>query len=385
MKQTTKLLCELIREEVCGVEAEHSSTITETEAKQLYKLAKAHDLVHLLSAPMERLGISPTPEILEKFRSQTFSAVYRQNNISYEMNRISDALEAAGVNFIPLKGAIVRNLYPKPWMRTSCDIDILVKEEDLEIAANSVEKTLSYERKWKNSHEISLYSQNGVHLELHYRLVGDEKREKINSVLDSIWNSTTQKAEGSEELLLNDEMFYFYHVTHMALHFENGGCGIRTFLDMWLLNNRTEYNRELRFKLLRKGGLDRFATAAERLSEVWFGGAVHTDITQELEDYIVGAGAYGSESNSLKVKQTKKGGSFKYLLSRLWVPYDTLKFRYPSLEGKKILTPLYQLRRWLGVLVCNKTKSVADELKKSNALTSDEQKKTAEMLRDLGL
>ena len=323
MKQMTELLCELIRDEVCGAPAKCRDMLTENEAKQLYILAKSHDLVHLLCAPIERCGISPSKEVLEKFRSQTFSAVYRQNNISHEMTRICDTLERACIPFIPLKGAIVRELYPKPWMRTSCDVDILIRSEDLEKAADAIIETLSYERKWKNSHEVSFFSKNGVHLELHYRLVGDESRTGLNSVLDTLWESIEPKAGKLYELLLADEMFYFYHVAHMALHFENGGCGMRPFLDMWLLNHNKSYDKAAREALLHRGGLLKFAVGAEALCEVWFGTSEHTSLTHAIEDYLVGAGVYGSESNSVMLKQTQKGSSFKYILSRLWLPYDS--------------------------------------------------------------
>ena len=58
----------------------------------------------------------------------------------------------------------------------------------------------------------------------------------------------------------------------MAKHFvSTGGCGIRPFLDIWVLNHKIDFNREKREKLLSDGGLDVFAKQAELLSEVWFG------------------------------------------------------------------------------------------------------------------
>ncbi|MBO4954226.1 MAG: nucleotidyltransferase family protein, partial [Clostridia bacterium] len=36
------------------------------------------------------------------------------------------------IDFMPLKGAVIRQYYPEPWMRTSCDIDIHVKKDRLE-------------------------------------------------------------------------------------------------------------------------------------------------------------------------------------------------------------------------------------------------------------
>lgn len=45
------------------------------------------------------------------------------------------------IAYIPLKGAVIRPYYPYDSMRTSCDIDILIHEEDLELAIkNLIEK-----------------------------------------------------------------------------------------------------------------------------------------------------------------------------------------------------------------------------------------------------
>ena len=60
-----------------------------------------------------------------------------------------------------------------------------------------------------------------------------------------------------------DKMFYFYHVAHMAKHFEIGGCGVRPFLDSYLLLYYAQYRTESCCQLLRKGGLLTFAKAVK--------------------------------------------------------------------------------------------------------------------------
>ena len=39
----------------------------------------------------------------------------------------------------------------------------------------------------------------------------------------------------------------------MAKHFENGGCGVRPFIDLWILNHRRPFDRAKRESLLRDG------------------------------------------------------------------------------------------------------------------------------------
>ena len=75
----------------------------------------------------------------------------------------------------------------------------------------------------------------------------------------------------------------------------------------------------------------------------------------------------------------------RYAMSRIWLPYDTLKSHYPSLEGKRVLLPLYEVRRWVKILFCGGTKRGVRELKLNSSKTKAEQLRTNEMLSHLGL
>ena len=79
---------------------------------------------------------------------------------------------------MPLKGSVLRASYPQDWMRTSCDIDILVHREDLERAVELLVEKKQYRREVTNLCDVSLYAPSGVHLELHYDLVLENRSEK---------------------------------------------------------------------------------------------------------------------------------------------------------------------------------------------------------------
>ncbi len=61
---------------------------------------------------------------------------------------------------MPLKGSVIRNMYPEPWMRTSCDIDILVEKSSLDVAKKAVQ-AIGFEYKGMGSHDISLFFRFG--------------------------------------------------------------------------------------------------------------------------------------------------------------------------------------------------------------------------------
>lgn len=384
METVIRAMMDLIAYEVCGMTIDKSQyTLTDEELVKLYRLSKSHDLAHLVGDALIKNDLIEDGEIKAKFQKQMMLAVYRYEKINYELGRLRKVLNEAKIPFIPLKGSVLRRYYPEPWMRTSCDIDVLVHESDLERAVAILVDKLAYKRESKGSHDISLFSDYGVHLELHYSLIEENRVGNIESVLQDVWKKATPVAE-TFEYLLRDEMFYYYHIAHMAKHFVGtGGCGVRPFVDIWVLNHRVPFDEGKRKALLTEGGLLTFAAEAQALSEVWFGNAEHTDITRQMQNYLLKGGVYGTTKNRVSVQQVKRGGKFRYAISRIWLPYDTLKFHYPSLVGKRVLLPFYEVRRWFKLLFGGGVKRSVNELRLNSSATNEEQTETKEMLSKL--
>lgn len=270
-------------------------------------------------------------------------------------------------------------------MRTSSDIDVLVKEPQVEEAASVLVEKLNYRRGEKSTHDISLLSGTGVHLELHYDMVEDNRAGNAREVLEKVWEYACPKEAGAYCHCLPEEVFYFYHIAHMAKHLEEGGCGVRTFVDLWILNHRIDFDPSARDLLLKKGGLKVFADAAERLAEVWFSGEKMDAMSAQLSAFILDGGAFGSMENSIAVKQVQMGGAKKYAYRRIFPPFEKMKFRYPVLERHPWLLPVYHVVRWITVLCKGNGWQSLRELEANASMSTDVVKNTAELLRKLGL
>jgi hypothetical protein len=182
-----------------------------------------------------------------------------------------------------------------------------------------------------------------------------------------------------------DDLFYFYHIAHMAKHFENGGCGIRPFIDLWILDRIDSADNTKRDRLLQEGKLLTFANVARKLSRVWFDDEEHDAVIQQMEEYILRGGIYGNSTNRIMVHQQKKGGRFKYALSKIFIPYDVIKFHYSILQKHRWLTPIMEVRRWFKLIFCGHLKRTAKELKYNSSVSNDDAANTQRFLRDIGL
>ena len=383
-----ELLLSLVRGVVCGQEISDDvvQACTPEMLEDVCALAYKHDLLHLVGQALSKKPAPPS-EALEKSKKAAMQAFMRYVQRNHEYVQVCTILEEAKIPYIPLKGTVLRDYYPEPWMRTSCDTDILVKEENLDAATALLVEKMGYRAGTKSDHDIPLYGA-GTHLELHYDTI--QERYDVNGcreTLAQIWEHAAPKKEGSCHLWLSDEMFYFYHMAHMAKHIAVGGCGVRAFLDIWIMNHKMPHDRQKRQELLKNGGLLPFAQAAEKLSECWFSNAEPDAMDIAFSDYILRASLYGDKANRAALGQAKNGGKLKYLLTqRVFMPYDYLKDEDPILKERKYLTPWYQVVRWMRMLrrkggLGNTMK----ELKANASSGKNEGDAAADLLKHLGL
>ena len=351
---------------------------------ELYTLSKEHDVAQIVGAALDRGGLLDRASAIgAKFQKQLMLAVFRYEQLQYELNAIEKTLTEARIAFVPLKGSVLRAYYPEPWMRTSCDIDVLVHKEDLERAAAALIERLSYKQGEKGSHDVSFFSPSGVHLELHYELNDSEYR--IFAPLTRVWESVTPTEEGAYRYAMPDPLFYFYHVEHMAKHFVYGGCGIRPLIDLWILDHKTECDSRARDALLEQEGLLTFAKTVRALSEVWLGDRKHDGQSELVEEYLLRGGVYGSLENFVAVRQQKQGGRLRYAMSRLFLPKDVMKRRYPRLAKHGWLLPFYQVRRWFDVAQDGRMKQSVQELSVNQTVSKKQRRQTERLLMEMGL
>ena len=392
IKELTDIMLRLCREALSGgAEPTEALPLDEVTLEQLYALSSAHDMAHLLSYALYRRGaLNVQDGVGARFYKAQLLAVYRAEQHRVVSERLYATLEEAGVSFIPLKGAVLRALYPEGWMRTSCDIDLLVQKEDVARVEALLSERLSFVSQGAlTEHDCLLISPEGVHLELHHTLIEDrEGGAELCAVLDGVSDRAQPEQGYTYRRLMSDEDFYFYHVAHIAKHFRIGGCGARALLDTYLLLLADAPSKEATKAQLEKGGLAPFAKALERLARVWFGDEEHDEVTVWMADYILRGGVYGNVKTLAQQKSAAHGGSrARYLLARLFLSRQMLITMYPALKKRPWLAPYYQVCRWLRILLRGTWRrgSAADQMREVLRVDRDKAELTAQMLARLEL
>ncbi len=356
-------------------------SFTEEEVAQLFALAKIHDLSHIVANVFleNNLFSENTP----KYQRAVFKALYRYEGQAFELSRLCELLSKKEIPCIPLKGSVLRKYYPLAWMRTSCDIDILVKKEDLIRAKEAIIEELLYEYREDSKHDITLFSKGGVCLELHFDLQESDFREI--EILKDIWTGNEIRQTIPFVYEMTNELFVLYHIYHMAKHFMNGGCGIRPFIDLWIIKHNMPYDWDKLEKLLSKAGLLSFAKSALLLSDVWFSDGSHTELTEEMENYILSAGVYGTTENRVAIAQSARGGKLKFLLSRSFPSFEYMANRNPVLRKCPILLPWFYIVRWFRFLLKKEKSNAITEIRLNSSVSEEKTARLHTMCEELSL
>ncbi len=360
-------------------------TIDEETCFAVLNLADKHDIAHIVASAFSKAGLLGKDELSEKYLNKTIMALSRSEKKKYVLSEISRAFDELGIVYLPLKGSVICNYYPEAWMRSSCDIDVLIRKDDAQKAIKSLRGLEYKQRKSTSIHDYSLFSPLGVHLELHFSLMQEDCLEKANSLLENVWDYTTKNSEYPFRKDLTSEMFVFYHVAHMAKHFIKGGCGIRPFVDLWIMQRKISFNLEVLENLLLKAELLEFYNSICEVVNVWFENKPHSVVTLGIQGYILKGGVYGTTDNAKVISAATGESKAKRVSKLMFMSRENLAIIYPKLERYPILYPFYQVKRWFRVFNRGKRNKIKRLVDTRGTVNKEEINSTVELLNYLGL
>lgn len=343
-------------------------------------LAKKHRLTQVISSVICENGIELDSDILAKLQRSELKSAHKLEQMKYTFSQICEKFDTAGISYIPLKGDILRSHYPSEYMRTSCDIDILVHECDLADAICALE-ALNYQCGKRNYHDVLLKSPENIYLELHFNI--NENLKNLDSVLKDAWDYALPIKKSRYEF--TKEFFVFQIFAHMSYHFLSGGCGIRSLMDIWVMKNKMGYSYQCAEDLLKKAGIYQFAAEMDGLAEICFSTGTRDEFSDTLLKYIFDGGVYGTKKNNVAIKKTKSKNTATYILKRFFLPYKSMITIYPALKKLPFLLPLCWILRGFKMIFSGKTKKAISEVTLANSITDEKLEEVGYILLRLGL
>lgn len=239
--KTGEYFIRLVRFGASGGEGLPPEKPEEVRWRDILLLSEKHSLAALTYSALSRLEKKPDGETAEKWEHAYRVCVHADIQQEFAWEEIKERFSKEGIKFLPLKGILLKSLYPEPAFRSMGDLDILYEEKDFEkIKALMRESGYEYRTESAGSNHQIFFRPPVTTVELHRALLNDTS--PFAEYYKDVWRRALPTAEPFV-CRLSREDEYIFLLIHGHKHFSGAGSGVRTVLDFWLYLKR--YGKEL--------------------------------------------------------------------------------------------------------------------------------------------
>lgn len=331
----------------------------ELDWERFFEFCKSHKVENMVYSQLKNLSLVPKGT-LKKFGGANACMCVAEAKQEILSQKIFSAFEREKVSYIPLKGIVIKKLYPVENYRTSNDVDILVKQKDFQ-KAEKVLQDLGYNFLGESNRDNDYhkgYSKGVVHIELHSHLTPRDslQREYFSTAFDRAVCSKNNPYR----FAMTDEDLYIYTLYHLYKHFVKGGVGVRYFLDMYILKDKLSLDMCYVENELQKIGLKKFEKTVTELSQVFFDNSPMDNRLKELAGFVYVSGAHGTTPfyvvSKFSGEGTSKNHSFinkvKFYYDSWFIGRKAMSIRYPILNKHGFLLPFCYIHKGIYTLFC---------------------------------
>ena len=234
--RTSEQLLYLMACALQGVSA-REEILADADLKQLLIMARKHSVASMVCMALEKTAIfANADEAAKKQWLEAKNKAIRKNMLlDAERKTILHELEIQGIWYMPLKGSILKDWYPKPGMREMADNDILFdpsgREQVWEIFQNRGYKTISFRKDNDDVYEKApIYN-----FEMHVSLFPGTYKE-LTEQYENVKERLLPVDGTAYQFAFTPEDFYVFALAHAHKHYSHSGTGVRTLADIYVMD-----------------------------------------------------------------------------------------------------------------------------------------------------
>ena len=333
-------------------------------------MARTHDVLVMAWDALNRLRHLP-PDKANAWEAQARAATRTSAIQHLELIGLCRMFSQESIPMIPLKGSVLKALYPRIEYRQMSDLDLLVAPENIKKAREVMHRAGYAPEEIGQFHRDSYIKPPVMNIELHHRLLPDEQIDA--KIFGDIWKRAVPSTENDGCWRMSGEDFYIFMLMHFAKHYKFRGSGIRPIIDIavFLRNCGRELDGEYISRAIDAAGLANFKRTAERLADIWFGDGCHDRQTRIMEiNLICSGGVHGSDRQYMRNHLMWVGAidrplekiytKLRFLLWRMFPPLRTMRIRYPVLRRMPALIPIFWIYRMGYAIACTGVKTIRE-------------------------
>jgi hypothetical protein len=339
------------------------------EEKKFYFQARAQGLSGSIFTYLKTTNLSS--KVFNAFRRDF--QLYTHHDILQRsiIEEIRQLFDNAFIDHVFLKGSKLKSLYPKSYMRTMGDIDLLIKED----AMDKVHKTLldaGYELKHQSKQHDVFIHPNRTMIEVHPGLY-----KHVNDKYDGFFNNPWAHVHniGGYSYSLDSEFEIVYLLYHIVKHFYGTGVGFRFFLDiaLYLEVHKQSIDKEKLKGMLDSTSLFTFFKTVLVLNCVYLDYDPypfwrqnhHLDKSsiEQITELIAASGIHSSAVNAnpfdsqVAAHYLANTSKTKLFMQKAFPSMEAMIGRYSNLRKFPFLLPIYWVRRILSKIILQRKTS----------------------------
>ena len=379
MEKTSELLIYLMACSLQGTEPE-GAPLANIDLEALLRLAKAHSVSAMVCMALEQTDAfqhaAETTRL--KWLEAKNKAIRKNMLLDAERKAILHELEIQGIWYMPLKGSILKDWYPKPGMREMADNDILFdpsgREQVREIFQNRGYKTVSFGKLNHDVYEKAPIYNFEMHVSLFHGRYKElaEQYENVKELLLPVDGTAYQFAFTPED-------FYVFALAHAHKHYSHSGTGVRTLADIYVMERHLGdiMDRDEVEQKLTQLGIAEYEQHSRVLAEKLFSAVrplAEIELTEDEKEmllYYCDSTTYGTFDNRVnnRLHELQKNTEaitlrtkLKYCCVRLFPGREFCKLHYPFVYRHPWTLPFFWVWRIVDKGITHRRK-VKQELK----------------------
>lgn len=292
-------VCEkyLLKAMACGCKGIPTPPPSEKiDLEYFFKKAREHKLENIVfKGVCDNLGMfENTEKIMPLWKQMSVMSTVSLIQLDAIVKKISEKFEEKEKSLILLKGSILKDLYPKKEMRTMGDTDIIIKKDEF-AEVKRIFEDFGYTEVPDAHGNPQFIKEKNYKFEAFFEL----------TTIDNLWEKVDNIQGKSFVYRLNNEMFLFHLVSHLAKHIKYKGAGIRNLCDIYLAMENWDIDYDKVKSELDKKGLVPLFDAFVKISEIYFGfksdkisSETSVEAAEKLMDFMMKYGVYGAQSEN---------------------------------------------------------------------------------------
>lgn len=363
-RQTGEFLYKLVR---AAINDEPAPSLPEDCTwQEVFNLANHNSISVLAYYGMLKSPDKPDEMLSNYWKKAVYAQAARSVQFDVMLEQLYSAMEKADIEYLPIKGALIKHLYPKQEMREMSDVDILyrIPTDEERLPGGLSQKTMQKLMDEMGAESLTdkgmvdaFWIKPTLLFEMHRDFLGPDQKDfdYYHQIWDRAFSSDSSLPHHKSVSL---EEQYVLMLRHSFKHFQNRGCGPREIFDCYLFNkcHKGNLNWAAVENLLKQMNMVEYEAMLKRLGQIVFENLKPTSSDTELLDRFMQAGTYGTIDNSVEneLKRKEEEGlsrhqaRLQYIKDRLILDPEFLKtqfpffYKHPSLRGLLLIYRIFR-------------------------------------------